>query len=318
MDKQIWEQLNQITKEEQAILDGRNTIDRELYMHGQGNIINARKLLASGKLITLRPHTRFIHFPEHTHDYVEVVYMCAGQMVHIVNGNRIELDQGELLFMNQSATHEILEAREWDLAVNFIVLPEFFNNVLTIMGEEETPLRRFLVDCLCGQTSGAGYLHFKIAEITPVQNLIENLLFTLLQETPNKRKMAQMTMALLFMQLMGHTETLDTLDTEQADIFKVLAYIEGRYVDGSLTELAEQLHYDLYSLSREIKRKTGKNYTQLVQEKRLAQAAFLLKNTDRNVDDIANAVGYENMGYFHRIFKDTFGMSPRNYRLQIR
>ena len=112
------------------------------------------------------------------------------------------------------------------------------------MGEEETPLRRFLVDCLCGQTSGAGYLHFKIAEITPVQNLIENLLFTLLQETPNKRKMAQMTMALLFMQLMGHTETLDTLDTEQADIFKVLAYIEGRYVDGSLTELAEQLHYD--------------------------------------------------------------------------
>ena len=134
----------------------------------------------------------------------------------------------------------------------------------------------------------------------------------------NRRKMSQLTMALLFMQLMGHTETLDTPDTEQATIFKVLAYVESRYVDGSLTELAEQLHYDLYSLSREIKRKTGKNYTQLVQEKRLAQAAFLLKNTDRNVDDIANAVGYENIGYFHRIFKDAFGMSPRKSRLQIR
>ena len=318
MDPQIWEQLNRITKEEQSILDGRTTIDRQIYMRDSGNTINARKLLSSGKLITLRPHTRFIHFPEHTHDYVEVVYMCAGQTTHIVNGNRIELNQGELLFMNQSATHEILEAREWDLAVNFIVLPEFFNNVLTVMGEEETPLRRFLVDCLCGQTSGAGFLHFRVSGITPVQNLIENLLFTLLQETPSKRKMAQLTMALLFMQLMGHTETLDTPDTEQAVIFKVLAYIESRYVDGRLTELAEQLHYDLYSLSREIKRKTGKNYTQLVQEKRLAQAAFLLKNTDRNVDDIANAVGYENMGYFHRIFKDAFKMSPRNYRLQIR
>ena len=318
MNSQIWGKLNQITKEERAILDGRTTIDRELYMRGQDNTINAQKLLAAGKLITLRPHTRFIHFPEHTHDYVEVVYMCAGQTVHIVNGNRIELNQGDLLFMNQSATHEILEAGEWDLAVNFIVLPEFFNNVLTVMGEEETPLRRFLVDCLCGQTSGAGFLHFRVSGITPVQNLIENLLFTLLQETPSKRKMAQLTMALLFMQLMGHTETLDTPDTEQAAMFKVLAYIESRYVDGSLTELAELLHYDLYSLSREIKRKTGKNYTQLVQEKRLAQAAFLLKNTDRNVDDIANAVGYENMGYFHRIFKDAFKMSPRNYRLQIR
>lgn len=172
--------MSRITEEERAILDGRTAIDRALYMHGQSNTINAKKLLASGKFITLRPHTRFIHFPEHTHDYVEAVYMCAGRTIHIVNGKHIKLNQGELLFMNQSATHEILEAQQRDLAVNFIVLPEFFNNVLTIMGEEETPLRRFLVDCLCGQSSGAGFLHFKIAEITPVQNLIENLLFTLL------------------------------------------------------------------------------------------------------------------------------------------
>lgn len=94
--------------------------------------------------------------------------------------------------------------------------------------------------------------------------------------------------------------------------------MESNYAYGSLTELAQKLHYDLYSLSREIKRKTGKTYTQLVQQRRLAQAAFLLKNTDRNIDDIGNAVGYENMGYFHRIFRDAYGLSPRKYRLQIR
>ena len=310
--------LSQITKEEQVILDGCTTIDRDLYMHGSSNTINAQKLLAAGKLITLRPHTRFIHFPEHTHDYVEVVYMCAGQTTHIVNGHRINLRQGELLFMNQAATHEIFESREADVAVNFIVLPEFFNNVLFMMGEEETPLRRFLLDCLCCQSSGAGYLHFRVADIVPIQNLIENLLFALLQETHNKRKMSQMTMALLFLQLVGHTDALDSQDQEQAVIVQTLSYIETNYVSGSLTELAELLHYDSFSLSREIKRKTGKNYTQLVQEKRLAQTAFLLKNTDRKVDDIANAVGYENIGYFHRIFKNAYGVSPRNYRLQIR
>jgi len=316
MDNVLLTQLMEITAEEQDILDGRSTIDRNLYMHGSDNRVNAKKLLADGKLITLRPHTRFIHFPQHTHDYVEVVYMCAGETTHIVNGIKILLKSGELLFLNQSATHEIWEAGEGDSAINFIVLPAFFNNVLTFIGEEETPLRRFLVDCLCGQTSGAGYLHFKVAGIIPIQNLIDNLLFTLLQETPNKRKVSQMTMALLFMQLMGHTETLATPDSEEASILKVLSYVESHYADGSLTELAQQLHYDLYTLSREIKRKTGKNYTQLVQEKRLAQAAFLLKNTDRNVDDIANAVGYENMGYFHRIFREAFGLSPRNYRIQ--
>ena len=318
MDQWILEQMSRITEEEMAILDGRTAIDRELYMHGQSNTVNAKKLLSAGKLITLRPHTRFIHFPEHTHDYVEVIYMCSGHTTHIVNGKEIKLEQGNLMFLNQSVTHEILEAEQQDIAVNFIVLPEFFNNVLSLVGEEKTPLRRFLVDCLCGQSSGTGFLHFEVAGITPIQNLIENLLIILLQESPHKRKLSQLTMALLFMQLMGHTETLNTPDAEQAVILKVLAYIESRYVDGSLTELAEQLHYDLYSLSREIKRKTGKNYTQLVQEKRLAQAAFLLKNTDRNVDDIASAVGYENMGYFHRIFKDTYGVSPRHYRLQIR
>ena len=89
MDQDILSRLQAVTAEEQAILDGRTTIDRDIYMQGRGNTINAQKLLVAGKLITIRPHTRFIHFPEHTHDYVEVVYMCAGQTTHIVNGKKI-------------------------------------------------------------------------------------------------------------------------------------------------------------------------------------------------------------------------------------
>lgn len=314
MDKYMLSHFQQITAEEQAILDGRTTIDRDLYMQGRGNTINAKKLLSSGKLITIRPHTRFIHFPEHTHDYVEVVYMCAGETVHIVNGRSIRLEQGDLLFLSQSCTHEVCKAEKADVAVNFIVLPDFFSAPLAAMGEEETPLRRFLVDCLCGQDTGPGYLHFDVSAVKPIQNLIENLLWTLLEETPNKRKMSQMTMALLFMQLTGHTETLLTDGQEDAAVFKVLRYIETNYAAGSFSEIADQLHYDPSWLSREVKRQTGKTYTQLVQEKRLAQAAFLLKNTDRNVSDISVAVGYENISYFHKIFAQAYGRSPKHYR----
>lgn len=314
MDPRILQRLQGTTMEEQAILDGRTTIDRDIYMQGQGNTINSRKLLASGKLITIRPHTRYIHFPEHRHDYVEVVYMCAGQTTHIVNGKEILLRQGELLFLSQSATHEVCKAEASDVAVNFIVLPDFFAASLAAIGEEETPLRRFLVDCLCGQNMGPGYLHFCISDVQPVQNLVENLIWILLQETPNKRKVSQMTMSLLFLQLMGHTETLVTDDHEEAAVLKVLRYVESQYAYGSLTELADTLHYDLSWLSREIKRKTGKTYTQIVQEKRLAQAAFLLKNTHRNVADISVAVGYENISYFHRIFAEAYGKSPKHYR----
>lgn len=314
MNQDILKNLQGITTEEQAILDGRTTIDREIYMQGQDSVINAAKLLAAGKLITLRPSTRFIDFPEHTHDYVEVVYMCSGQTTHIVNGKKILLRQGDLLFLNQKATHAIQKADVGDVAVNLIILPEFFVTALTTIGEEETPLKRFLVDCLCNQNLGADYLHFSVSDAVPIQNLIENLLWVLLEDTPNKRKLSQMTMAVLFLQLMGHTETLITGDEDNDIVLQVLRYVETHYADGSLGELAEQLHYDVSWLSRQIKQKTGKTYTQLVQEKRLAQAAFLLKNTDRKVSDISFAVGYENVSFFHRVFASVYGKTPKQYR----
>jgi len=318
MDIRILERLRAITEEERAILQGRTSIDRDLYMQGQDNTVNSRKLLASGKLITLRPHTRFIDFPRHRHDYVEMIYMCQGQTTHMVNDKSIFLQQGELLLLSQSAVHQVCRAGEQDVAVNFIILPDFFTTTLSVLGEEETPLRRFLVDCLCGQNSGQEYLHFQVSEVKPLQNLVENLIWALLWDTPNRRKVSQMTMATLFLQLLGNMQTLRTDDGEGAAVLQVLRYVETNYLHSSLSEIASCLHYDVCWLSREIKRKTGKTYTQIVQDKRLAQAAFLLKNTDRNVSDISLAVGYENISYFHRIFAETFGKSPRQYRMQER
>ena len=313
MRKSIIDRLSEITREEREILDGRKTIDRRIYMDGSRDVISGEKLLEKGKLISIRPHTRFIAFPEHTHDYVEMVYMCRGETRHTVNGNAITLRQGELLMLGQHARQAIEPAGENDVAVNFIVRPAFFSGTLPFLGEEETPLRRFVVSCLTGENE-AGYLLFHAAELLPVQNLIENLLYTLLEDTPNKRGILQMTTGLLFAQLMNHTETLQFETREQNAVISVLRYLEEHYRDGSLTEIAGALHYELPSLSRLIRQKTGKNYTELLQEKRLSQAAWLLRNTDKNVDEIANAVGYENLSYFHRLFAARYCLSPKKYR----
>ena len=312
LDARILEELYQITEEEQAILDGRTTIDRTLYMQDERNIINSKKLLADGKLITLRPHTRFIHFPWHTHDYVELVYGCSGMVEHIVNGKSICLRPGELLFLGQRATHEVCKAGREDVAVNFIVLPEFFSGALAAIGEEATPLRQFLIDCLFDKDVGPGYLHFQVSDDLPIQNLTENLLIALLRETPNRRKVSQMTMTLLFLQLLSHTDKLVWNPQEDA-ILRLLRYVEERYADGTLSDVAAELHTDIYSLSRLIRQQTGKTFTELMQEKRLSQAAFLLRTTARRVDDVAQAVGYENTSYFHRIFKAAYGLLPRQY-----
>ena len=41
----------------------------------------------------------------------------------------------------------------------------------------------------------------------------------------------------------------------------------------------------------------------------------LLLETDTNIDDIARMVGYENLGFFYRLFSSRYGASPRKYRL---
>ena len=125
-------------------------------------------MLEKGKLIDIRPHTRFIHFPVHRHNYVEIIYMCSGSTTHIIGGhNTVKLETGELLFLNQNATQEILPAGEDDIAVNFIVLPEFFDRAFLMMEEESG-----LVD----------YLHFQVKDELPIQNLIENMIWTLTEK----------------------------------------------------------------------------------------------------------------------------------------
>lgn len=306
--------LRAVSDEEQAILDGRTTIDSTLYTESGDLVFSKKRLIGDGKQIAVRAHTRFIHFPEHTHDYVEAVYMCQGSTTHIINGKRIVLREGELLFLGQNARQEILPAGIDDIAVNFIILPTFFDKTLEMLGAEETPIKSFLLSSLIG-SENTGYLHFKVADVPPIENLVENLIWTLSNGTPNKRNINQTTMGLLFMQLLNYTDRLAYDTRLDAAIMDVFRYIEENYRDGSLTAVAEELHYDVFWLSREIHNRTGKTYTEHVQEKRLSQAAYLLSNTVMSVEEIASFVGYENKSYFHRIFSSKFGMTPRAYRI---
>ena len=320
MTEELLQELKKITPEEEKILQGNKEIGKTLYMSAENNIVDARKLLEAGKMIQVRPHTRFVHFPKHTHNYIEVIYMCSGKTRHIINGEEVILKQGELLFLSQTATQEIYPAGENDIAVNFIVLPEFFRYGLNMMEPEENQLRSFVIDCLGGKNQAAGYLHFKVADILPIQNLVENLIWTIWHKQPNKRRTNQATMGLLFLQLMNYMDKLETDEHsgEHKLAFAVLSYVETNYKTGELTELAEKLHYDIYWLSREIKKQTGKNYTELVQAKRLSQAAYLLTATNMNIMDVALAVGYDNISYFHRIFQKKYGMTPRKYRISTK
>ena len=317
MHEELIRELSVITDEERQLLEGRNEIDQQIYTEKKEMIVDCDKLLQKGKLIQVRPHTRFVRFPEHRHNYIEVIYMCQGTTTHIINGKEILLREGELLFLNQNAVQEILPAGKDDIAVNFIVLPEFFDTAFTMISREENMLKTFLVDALCGKDGETSYLHFHVADILPVQNLVENIVWTIFYDSSNKRSCTQITMGLLFLQLVNYMDKMETgrnrFDTEITAA--VLSYIDEHYRSGTLSELAEQMNTDIYWLSREIKKRTGKTYKELLQEKRMQQAVWLLSNSAVSVSDIIESVGYDNTSYFYRKFREKYGMSPKEYRV---
>lgn len=317
MHKDIIDALSVITEEEQAILDGQVGINRTLYTEKREMIVDSNKLLAHGKLIEIRPHTRFVHFPKHKHNYVEVIYMCSGSTKHKINDKEVILKAGELLFLNQNATQEIFTAGEQDIAVNFIIQPEFFDTTFMMLGEENNLLRDFLIGCLCNDLRYTNYLLFRVADVLPIQNLVENMIWTIMNNQTNKRSINQTTMGLLFLQLLNYTDKLNSEGNsfEQDLMFRVLSYIEENYKDATLTELSNLLKYDIYWLSRAIKKQTNETFKDLLKTKRLNQSAYLLSHTQLSVAEIIAAVGYDNTSYFHRIFKERFQMSPKEYRL---
>ena len=246
-------------------------------------------------------------------EYPELLYLCRGCARYRIGGTEVTVREGELLLLGQNTPLEPLDGGSDPLDVSFFIKPEFFGDILSFLGSEQTPLREFVLRCL-GQETPYGYLHFHVAGVRPIENLLENLLLHLLENPESRRAIPLYTVGLLFVHLLEESDKLTMGIREQQAVLGVLRYLETNYAGGSLTEAARLLHCDVAWLSREIKRRTGRTYTELLQERRLQQAAWLLEHTRQRVSDIAVSVGYENVSYFHRIFQKRFGLSPKKYR----
>ena len=307
--------LKALTEEERKILGGGIAIQKNLYTSSDEFIIDSKKLLERGRLIDIRKHTRFTYFPVHRHNYVEMVFMLSGSLTTTIDRTKsLTLKDGDLLILNQ---HEILPCGMNDIAVNFLILPEFFSRPIIAL-DRDNILRTFFLSILTPGNHSEDYLFFHTRGVIPVENLIENLLWSLLVRGHGMNVINQTTMNLLFINLSYLSSDLRSHEEQEFSdaVLSVLEYIDKNYISGTLEEAAKCSGYSSAYLSRLLKKRTGKTFKQMLQERKLQQCIYYLENTSLSAAQIMSRIGYENSCYFYQVFRERCGCSPREYRKQ--
>ena len=78
--------------------------------------------------------------------------------------------------------------------------------------------------------------------------------------------------------------------------------------------LAELFNYNSAYLGKSFKNYTGQSFNVYIDQLRINRAKELLRHKEMKVYEIAKAVGYKHIDYFHSKFKKYVGISPLEYK----
>lgn len=98
-------------------------------------------------------------------------------------------------------------------------------------------------------------------------------------------------------------------------VSEVFDFIEANHHQPiSLNDVAKAVGYSPAYLTDFVKRQTGQTVQRWIIKRRMAAACSLLLNTNQSVNQIAEAVGYNDKNYFFYQFRQHYGMTPQTWR----
>ena len=277
-------------------------------------------MLLPDQLISIRKHTRFAIFPPHKHNYVELSYVVKGSFTQIIGGKEIRLCEGELIFLNQHIIHKIETTTEEDIIINFLVRPAFFDFLLSL-GDTNNSIVQFLIKTMYSPRSIDGeYIYFKVSSKQEPRNIVESIIEELYESNFVTTIRSKLLVGLLIVELIKHLDCIETNSKRNLDInlnIEILSYIDNHYAEGSLIDISAKLGIPDYKLSRLVKKYFGCTFKQLMQQKKLYRAAELLLETNMSIQEIMETIGYVNITYFYKVFKEKYNVTPHKYRIHL-
>lgn len=256
----------------------------------------------------------------HTHDYLELGYVVEGEFRQKISGRDIVFRKGELCLIDKNCVHQdYLQNKE-----SVILFLGLSNNMFTEVMNETVSTEKiisFLQSAMLKQKNLQQYLCFKPSPETEkaLDKAFEQLISELLINDAGSSFICKGLMMRIFGLLSTGCEfsLSRELRREMNWIIygEITEYIKNHYATVTTKELVETFHFQEDYFNRLIRSKAGISYSEYVQKVRLEKAESLLRTSNMTVNEVAEAVGYQNKGYFYKIFKKEFGMTPREMRL---
>lgn len=278
--------------------------------------IDGGAFMEAGQRIAIRLHSTLSECVPHKHNYIEIIYLEKGELNSTVGNTTITMKKGDLLLMDQNITHCIQPSSPDTEGIIFMIRPEFFDIPFQML-QGKNVITEFLVNLYRKNNLVPQYLLFSLEGQKTIENLIENLITSVVLSNHIDELISQYTLGLVFLHILdGMDHQVQPVSQNQWDtiIGETLKYIDSQYKTAKLGLIAAEFHQTPSAMSKMIKKETGTTFQELLIKKRFFQAIRLLTETNLRVEEIAVNIGYENLSYFYRQFKLRYGMTPRQYR----
>lgn len=255
----------------------------------------------------------------HTHEYLELSYVVSGRFRQRILGKDIIFEQGDLCLIDKNCLHQDYLDSDSASILFLGIENDIFEEIMDSHAAGERILS-FLQSALLKQKNLQQYLHFKPNPGTGTR--LEECLGLLLQELVTHDEASSYICRGLLMRIFrilsaDYDFSLSReLKKEMNWLLyeEITGYIRQHYRDISIRQLCGRFHFQEDYFNRLLRQKTGMTYTEYVQKLRLDEAEHLLTTTRLSIDQVADAVGYQNKGYFYRIFTERHHMTPARFR----
>ena len=244
-------------------------------------------------------------FPEkaHDHDCYEVFLIESGRTKHWINGETQTLEPGQLMFIRPDDRHAFKADKKLGCQIINVMFRIETAKHLTDRYGESIEGRYFASMNTLPELHNLGPARFERA-VNVAQQLktahrtlarIEEYLLTLINRVADLSSQVDARAPKWFVTACSAIQS--------PDVFRQGA--------SAFIEACGRSHEHV---CRTTHQRFGMTPTQYVNQIRIQHAAHLLRADDLPIEELALQCGFENTGYFYRLFRQSYGTTPKSYR----